>query len=539
MAESEKGTLNTRKTPQWWENAVIYQIYPQAFCNGDIAGIISKLDYLANLGVDAVWLCPLYPSPGRDNGYDISDYDGIAPKFGTMDDFKRLVKEAHVRNIRVIIDLVLNHTSNQHPWFSEACADANSPKRGYYIWRGGQKNGAKPPNNWGALFGGSAWSKAGEQYYLGLFSPYQPDLNWANSALRRELYAMARRWLALGVDGFRLDVITLIAKPGDFPDGETGENGYYDPRGRIAANPLLFEYLREFRQALAGYDIVTVGEASAADLELADKLTDPSEPLLDMVFSFEHMDIDGGETFKWNDRAIALPALRRVMAKWQTGGAALGLFWNNHDQPRMLSRMLRGEAAPGLKERFAKTLACCLHLMRGVPFIYQGEEIGMENGRFGGVEELRDVEAINAFYEHTKSGRFTEAEMMRLINLKGRDTARTPVDWGFAEEQLQRDGSVFSFYRELIQLRHKYDVVVNGRYAPYDTGEGNIFAYTRETDEEQLFVCCNFSEEEIALPIPNGFAVPLISNNSGRYAQTGVLAGFECAALYAAKPSVA
>ncbi|MDR1293073.1 MAG: alpha-glucosidase [Clostridiales Family XIII bacterium] len=521
---------------RWWKESVVYQIYPQSFCDGngdgvgDIPGIISKLDYLAGLGVDVLWLSPIYPSPGYDSGYDISDYEAIDPRYGGMEDFERLVAQAHARGLRLIIDLVVNHTSNEHPWFKAACSGKNDPKRDYYIWNNPAPGGG-PPNNWGALFGGPAWTldeKSG-QYYLHLFSPKQPELNWENPQLRREIYAMMRRWLSRGVDGFRMDVISLIAKPDDFSDGPAGPGGYFDPRARAAANPKVHEYLREMRrEALAGRDVMTVGEASAATLEDARRLTNPRGDELDMVFQFEHMDLDGGETFKWNDRGIPLPRLKSVMAKWQEGLAHRGwnaLFWNNHDQPRMISRL--GDEGEW-REASAKMLAVCLHMMQGTPYVYQGEELGMTNMRFTSPEQLRDSESLSAYRRYVRDGDIPEGDMLRYISMKSRDNARTPMQWsaapgaGFtraapwmginpnyreinAEEQLGRRGSVLNFYKELIRLRRAYPIVVYGDFVPYAPDDPRVFAYLRVLDGETLFVCCNFSAERLGFAPPDGF----------------------------------
>jgi oligo-1,6-glucosidase len=544
---------------------VVYQIYPKSFHDsdgdgvGDLRGIIGKLDYLSQLGVDVLWLSPIFPSPGYDNGYDISDYDAIDPVYGSMDDFDELLTRAHALGLRVLLDMVVNHSSSRHPWFTDA--RCGGPGRDYYIWRDGRgPRGEAPPNNWGALFGGPAWTREGPngQYYLHLFSPEQPDLNWRSDALRRELYAMMRRWLARGVDGFRLDVVSLISKPDDYSDGPVGPSGYFDPRPRIANGPRVHEYLRELRaRALAGYDTMTVGEASAVTLDEARRYTDPDGNELDMVFQFEHMDLDGGETFKWNDRVIPLPALKRVIAKWQLGMEGRGwnaLFWNNHDQPRMLSR-LGDEGAH--RERSAKLLATCLHMLKGTPFIYQGEELGMTNMRFTSPEQLRDAESIDAYRRHTASGAFTREEMLRYISLKSRDNARTPMQWeagegaGFtagrpwmdinpnhrhinAAEQIPRRNSVLAHYRALIALRRRHDIIVYGTYAPLALDDEHIFAYTRSLGGQTLLVCCNFSAQARRFAPPPALrnAVCLLTNvDDSLYTKTGELAPYEAVIL--------
>ena len=551
---------------RWWKECVFYQVYPQSFCDsdgdgiGDLGGIIGKLDYLHWLGVGALWICPIYPSPGYDNGYDVSDYEAIDAKYGTMDDFNRLVDEAHKREIRIIIDLVLNHTSEEHPWFRESISRPDGPYRDFYIWRPGSPGGG-PPNNWGALFGGPAWTQGPDgQYYLHLFSPQQPDLNWHNPLLRQQLYAMMRRWLDRGVDGFRMDVISLIAKPQEMPDGPVGPTGYCDPRALMAANPLLHTYLREMRrEALAGADVVTVGEAAAVSLEQARVLTCPDGSELDMLFQFEHMDLDGGETFKWTDRSIELTGLKTVMDRWQRGLDQQGwnaLFWNNHDQPRMISRM----GHEGFyREASAKMLATCLHMMKGTPFVFQGEELGMTNMPFTGPEQLRDNESIDAFRFYTQSGAISEEDMMRYIGLKSRDNARTPMQWdscpgaGFTDsrpwmdinpnhaeinalEQYLRNDSVLAFYRRLIALRQQYPVIVDGSFELYAPDDPHIFAYFRRSGTQTLLVCCNFSDNSRAFPPPRRFlgsgVRQLLGNmeNTG-YPANGILAPFESVIL--------
>lgn len=552
---------------KWWKESVVYQIYPQSFCDGngdgigDIPGIIGKLDYLAGLGVDVLWLSPIYPSPGYDNGYDVSDYEAIDPRYGTMADFEHLLAEAHARGLRVIIDLVVNHTSSAHPWFTAAIEGPQNPKRDYYIWRDPAPGGG-PPNNWGALFGGPAWTldKNSGQYYLHLFSPQQPDLNWENPRLRQEVYAMMRRWLAKGVDGFRMDVISLIAKPGDLSSGEPGPSGYFDPRARIAANPQVHQYLREMRrEALSGHDVMTVGEAAATTLLEARRFSNPDGSELDMVFQFEHMDLDGGETFKWTDRTIPLAGLKRVMAKWQQGLSHTGwnaLFWNNHDQPRMLSRL--GDEGEW-REASAKMLACCLHMLQGTPFIYQGEELGMTNMAFTDVAQLRDSESQNAYQRYVSGGKISKADMLRFISLKSRDNARTPMQWsatpgaGFstvqpwmplnpnyatinAEEQLTRGDSVLAYYRQLIALRRSHPVIVYGEFAPYALDAPGVFAYTRTLGTQTLLVCCNFTAEAVHFPPPLDFMGPdtqlLLSNHEeGTHPATARLAPYEAVVL--------
>ena len=549
---------------KWWKECIFYEIYPKSFCDsngdgiGDIRGIIGKLDYLQKLGVGALWICPMYPSPGYDNGYDISDYDSIDPVFGTMADFDELVKETHARGMRLVIDLVVNHSSDQHPWFQKALKDPGCPERDYYIWRDAKADGSAP-NNWGALFGGSAWTqdeKSG-QYRLGLFSPRQPDLNWANPALREEVYAVMECWIARGVDGFRMDVISLIAKPEDYSDLPVGKSGYADPRAQAAANPKLHEYLREmYQRVFFGRDLVALGEGSAVGLENAAKLTGPDSRELDMLFQFEHMDLDGGETFKWNSEKIPLRGLKTVMEKWQKGLRGKGwnaLFFDNHDQPRMLSRL--GDEGP-YREASAKMLAVCLMMMQGTPFLYQGDELGMTNTRFDSPDELRDSESLNAFAKYTADGGICREDMLRYISLKSRDNARTPMQWndganaGFttgepwmkinpnytlinAQEQEDRADSALHFTRELIALRKEHPAVREGTFELYRRDDPDVFSYLRSTEEETLLVCCNFTGEAKLFPPPeNGRWRMLLDNDpESIYTKDGMLAPFEAAIL--------
>lgn len=553
---------------EWWKESVAYQIYPKSFCDGngdgigDICGIISKLDYLAGLGVDVIWISPMYPSPGYDNGYDISDYESIDPCYGSMEEFETLLKEAHARKLKVIIDLVVNHSSDRHPWFLNALEGRDAPMREYYIWKDAAPDGG-PPNNWGALFGGPAWTwdaKSG-QYYLNLFSSHQPDLNWENPSLRQEIYGMMRRWLDKGVDGFRMDVISLIAKTDDLPDGPVGLSGYHDPRAGIAANPRVHEYLQEMqREVLAGRNAMTVGEASATTLENAARFSNKDGSELNMVFQFEHMDLDGGETFKWNDRTIPLAGLKKVITKWQTGLYGRGWnapFWDNHDQPRMLSRM--GDEGEW-RETSAKMLAACLLMLQGTPFIFQGDELGMTNIRFSDAAQLRDSESCNAYERYTGDGTFTPKQMLHYISLKSRDTARIPMQWsgergaGFtvgkpwmdihpnhtylnAKEQEGRTDSVLSFYKELIKIRHQYQVTVYGRYEPFELENENVFAYLRIWEGEMLFVCCNFAPQTVAFPVPEQFQASdtqcLLRNiRQGTYPKEACLMPYESVILF-------
>lgn len=518
----------------WWKESVVYQIYPRSFCDsngdgiGDLNGITGKLEYLKELGVDVIWLSPVYQSPNDDNGYDISDYQAIMREFGTMEDYDRMLEKAHSLGIKIMMDLVVNHTSDEHPWFVESRKSMDNPYRDYYIWRDA-KDG-KEPNNWGGCFGGPAWKydEGTKQYYLHLFSEKQPDLNWENPRVRKEVFDMMNWWCKKGIDGFRMDVISLISKPEGLPDGSVGESGYGDPG--CANGPHVHEYLQEMnREVLSKYDLITVGECSGVTVEEAKKYASSSGKELNMVFQFEHMDLDGGEHFKWNLRKIPLTDLKRVMSKWQTelaGKAWNSLYWCNHDQPRMLSRM--GNTSPQYREISAKMLGTCLHMMQGTPYIYQGEELGMTNYPFTSLEEFRDIESINAYHELTEKGIIEPEEMFRFISYKGRDNARTPMQWddspqaGFttgtpwivvnpnyteinAKEQMGRESSVFHYYKKMISLRKEYDIIVYGDYELLLPESEELYVYMRSYGSERLLVVCNFTEEEQTYEVPEMF----------------------------------
>ena len=520
----------------WWKEAVVYQIYPRSFNDsngdgiGDLNGITEKMDYLKKLGIDVIWMSPVYESPNDDNGYDISNYRGIMKDFGTMEDFDRMLAAAHERGIRIVMDLVVNHTSDEHPWFVESRKSKDNPYRDYYIWREG-KNG-KEPNNWGSCFSGSAWEYDGQtdMYFLHLFSRKQPDLNWDNPKVRDEVFDMMDWWCRKGIDGFRMDVISLISKVPGLPDGEVGKNGYGDYGPYVCNGPHVHEYLQEMnRRVLSRYDLLTVGECSGVTVEEAKKYASLDGKELNMVFQFEHMDLDGGETFKWNERKIKLTELKQVLTKWQTslaGKAWNSLYWCNHDQPRMLSRM--GNDSPEYREVSAKMLATCLHMMQGTPYVYQGEELGMTNVPFRTLEDFRDIESINAYHELVGQGVFDSDTMMRYLRYKSRDNARTPMQWddsenaGFTEgtpwimvnpnyteinarEELGREDSVFYYYQNLIRLRHENPVIVYGDYELLMPEDESLYVYTRTLDNEKLLVICNFTEEIRKMQLPEEF----------------------------------
>lgn len=521
----------------WWKESVVYQIYPRSFCDsngdgiGDLQGIAGKLEYLMELGIDVIWLSPVYQSPNDDNGYDISDYRAIMEEFGTMDDFGRMLDRAHHLGIKIMMDLVVNHTSDEHAWFIESRKSKDNPYRDYYIWRDG-KDGTEP-NNWGSCFGGSAWKydETSDQYYLHLFSPKQPDLNWDNPQVRREVFDMMNWWCEKGIDGFRMDVISLISKVPGLPDGETGKSGYGDFGPYCANGPHVHEYLQEMNhEVLSRYDLITVGECSGVTVDEAKRYASSSGKELNMVFQFEHMDLDGGESFKWNHKKINLTDLKQTMSRWQTeleGKAWNSLYWCNHDQPRFLSRM--GNDSPKYREVSAKMLATCLHMMQGTPYIYQGEELGMTNYPFTSLDEFRDIESINAYHELTEKGILSPEDMFDYISYKGRDNARTPMQWddsenaGFttgtpwipvnpnyrevnAKEQMNRESSVFHYYKKLIALRKQYEIIVYGSYELLLPDSEEIYAYTRTLEDEKLLVICNFTENEVVYDVPEEFS---------------------------------
>lgn len=532
----------------WWKKSVVYQIYPRSFCDsdgdgiGDLNGITGKLDYLKELGADVIWLSPLYESPNDDNGYDISDYQAVMKDFGTMADFDRMLEEIHARGMKLVMDLVVNHTSDEHPWFQESRKGKDNPYRDYYIWK--KPKEGKEPNNWGSCFGGPAWEyeESSGEYYLHLFSVKQPDLNWENPQVRREVYRMMNWWLDKGVDGFRMDVISLISKDPDFPDGPAGITGYA-AFNYCANGPRVHEYLQEMRrEVLDGRDTITVGECSGVTLEEALKYASCDGKELSMVFQFEHVDLDFDEKGnKWTDRKCRLTELKEVLSRWQTGlyGRAWNsLFWCNHDQPRVVSRF--GNDSPEYREVSAKMLAVCLHMMQGTPYIYQGEELGMTNVPFKGIADFRDLDSINAYWELTGKGIFKEEEMLRFLRYKSRDNARTPMQWdaspnaGFTEgepwimvnpnygeinaaDQIGREDSVFSFYKELVKLRKEKPVIVNGEYRLLDPESEDVFVYERSFHEEHLLVVCSFAEKELLWRLPEEMAGQAAKRVIGNY----------------------
>lgn len=518
----------------WWKESVVYQIYPRSFCDsngdgiGDLGGITEKMDYLKELGIDVIWLSPVYESPNDDNGYDISNYQGIMKEFGTMEDFDRMLDAAHTHGIRIVMDLVVNHTSDEHPWFIESRKSKDNPYRNYYIWKD-PKDG-DVPNNWGSCFGGSAWKydETTQMYFLHMFSQKQPDLNWENDTVRSEVFQMMDWWCQKGIDGFRMDVISMISKDQNFPDGQLKETGYGDYGPYVCNGPRVHEYLQEMNQkVLSKYDLLTVGECAGVTVDEAKKYANLEGSELNMVFQFEHMDLDGGETFKWNEQKICLTDLKATLSKWQNelyGKAWNSLYWCNHDQPRIVSRL--GNDSDKYREISAKMLATCLHMMQGTPYIYQGEELGMTNVPFQSLDDFRDIESINAYHEYTQSGQIAPEDMMRYLRYKSRDNARTPMQWnntanaGFttgtpwimvnpnypkinAKEQVERSDSIFHYYQKLIKLRKAHEIIVYGSYQLLLPDDPSLYVYTRELAEEKLLVICNFTDTRQSFTLPS------------------------------------
>lgn len=541
---------------RWWKESVVYQIYPRSFNDsngdgiGDLNGITEKLDYLKELGIDVIWLSPVYQSPNDDNGYDISDYRKIMKEFGTMEDFDRMLSAAHDRKIKIVMDLVVNHTSDEHPWFVESRKSKDNPYRDYYIWRPA-KDG-KEPNNWGSCFSGSAWKydPETEMYFLHLFSKKQPDLNWDNPKVRDEVFDMMNWWLDKGVDGFRMDVISLISKDQSFPDGTPGINGYAS-FNEPANGPHVHEYLQEMRRrVLDGRDTLTVGECSGVTLEEAKKYARNDGRELNMVFQFEHMDVDADGSNKWSDKKMDLRDLKEILTRWEKGledTAWNSLFWENHDQPRSVSRF--GNDVE-YREASAKMLATCLHMMQGTPYIYQGEELGMTNVPFQDISDFRDLDSINAYHELTGQGVFSEEEMMRYLCYKSRDNARTPFQWddsenaGFttgtpwimvnpnyteinAAEQRNRKDSVFQYYKELIRLRKTNDIIVYGTYDLLLPDDKELYVYERKLGEKRLLVICNFYGNRRIFTLPEGWDADRLSVMIGNYSDRPVGAEME------------
>jgi trehalose-6-phosphate hydrolase len=531
----------------WWKKAVVYQIYVKSFKDttgnglGDLWGVIEKLDYLKELGVDAIWLTPIYESPQKDNGYDISDYYRINPDYGTMETFEALICKAHRRDIKIIMDLVVNHTSTEHPWFKEASSSRTNPYRDFYIWKDG--NNGREPNNWQSKFGGNAWQydEKTDQYYLHLFDVTQADLNWENPVVRDNVYQMMDFWLKKGIDGFRLDVINLISKDQGFPN-DSMENPSADGRRFYTDGPRIHEYLKEMHARVFSQkpDLLLVGEMSSTSIENCVRYSNPQEQELNMVFSFHHLKVDYKDGNKWDVAAFDFMKLKKVLSEWQYGmGQGDGwnaLFWCNHDQPRVVSRF--GDDRVYHKES-AKMLATVIHLLQGTPYIYQGEEIGMTNAYFDSISDYRDIESLNA-YHHLKALGKSDAEVLAVLQQKSRDNARIPMQWsdedhaGFtsgtpwirvssgykqinAADALKDKDSIFYHYQKLAQLRKEYDVIAYGNFELILADHSQIFAYVRRYVNDTLLVISNFYGETVQCTLPHSISTAgtpqlLISN---------------------------
>jgi oligo-1,6-glucosidase len=523
---------------EWWRSAVVYQVYPRSFADGDgdgvgdLAGIRARLDHLADLGVDVLWLSPIYPSPQADNGYDISDYQDVDPLFGSLADLDALLAAVHERGMRLVMDLVVNHTSDQHPWFVESRSSTDNPKRDWYWWRPPRAGGA-PPTNWESFFSGSTWEldPATGEYYLHLFARQQPDLNWENPQVRRAVHTMMRWWLDRGVDGFRMDVVNLLSKAvgpdGALPDGPVREGHVFGSAFEfVNCGPRIHEFLAEMhREVFAARPgtFLTVGEMPGVTLEHARLFTDPARREVDMVFQFEHVQLDQGAT-KWDVRPLDLRALKATMARWQDGLAEVGwnsLYWNNHDQPRAVSRF--GCDAAEHRVASAKLLGTVLHLHRGTPYVYQGEELGMTNTVFADLADFRDVESVN-FAAFAAGAGLDPGTTLAALRTMSRDNARTPVQWdagphaGFttgtpwipvnpnhteinAADQWADPGSVLHHYRALIALRHTEPAVVHGDFTMLVPDHPTVYAFTRRHEGTTLLVLANFSDAPVAVPL--------------------------------------
>ena len=545
----------------WWKEAVIYQIYPRSFQDsngdgiGDLNGVTMRLDYLKKLGIDVIWLSPVYKSPNDDNGYDISDYRDIMTEFGTMEDFDRMLAAAHERGIKIVMDLVVNHTSDEHKWFIESRKSKDNPYRDYYIWKD-PKDGHEP-TNWGSNFSGSAWKfdETTGQYFLHLFSEKQPDLNWENPKVRDAVYDMMTWWCDKGIDGFRMDVISMISKVQSYPDGELFDGVYGNANPYVCNGPRVHEFLQEMnRRVLSRYDIMTVGEAAGVTVEEAKRYANNEGTELGMVFHFEHTDGSSNSESvigKWTVNPPRLTYVRGILNKWQTeleGKAWGSLYWDNHDQPRAVSRF--GNDSKEWRELSAKMLATVLHMQKGTPYIYQGEEFGMTNMHFTSIDDCRDIEEINAYQQYVTDHKLVDAEtMLRCFDTIARDNARTPVQWdasanaGFttgtpwikvnpnyteinAEAALADPNSVFYYYQKLISLRHTTPIIVYGTFRPLLPDSEVLYAYEREMDGKVLTVAANWTDREQECTLFDDLeGEELISNYDSH--RTGILQPYE------------
>ena len=531
----------------WWKEAVVYQVYPRSFADsngdgiGDIAGITSHLDYLKELGIDVIWLSPVYKSPNDDNGYDISDYRDIMTEFGTMEDFDRMLKEAHNRGIKIVMDLVVNHTSDEHKWFIESRSSKDNPYRDYYIWK--EPKDGKAPNNWQSCFSGPAWEfdeKTG-MYYLHCFSKKQPDLNWENPKVRDEVFDMMDWWCQKGIDGFRMDVISMISKDPAYPDGPVTDGLYGDLNPFVCNGPHVHDYLKEMnRRVLSKYDIMTVGEAAGVTIDEAKKYANSEGTELGMVFHFEHTDLTKSENSvvgKWGYSHPKMTSIREILNKWQTeleGKAWGSLYWDNHDQPRAVSRFG--------------------NMMKGTPYIYQGEELGMTNTHFASVKDCRDIEEINAYKQYvTDNAIASPEEMLKCFDAVARDNARTPMQWddtenaGFTKgnpwipvnsnykeintvKALEDRDSVFYYYQKLIRLRHENPVIVYGIFRPLMEESDTVYAYERELEGKRLIVACNWTEKDQACTLFDDLSGDELISNYKEH-EKGILKPYEARAV--------
>ncbi|MDD3213119.1 MAG: alpha-glucosidase [Eubacteriales bacterium] len=541
MKNEQNADVREKRT--WWKEAVAYQVYPRSFQDsngdgvGDLNGITARLPYIRSLGADVIWLSPVYQSPNRDNGYDISDYRAIMKEFGTMEDFDRMLGTAHELGLRIVMDLVVNHTSDQHAWFVESRSSLTNPHRDYYIWREGV-NGAEP-NNWGACFGGPAWAydPATAMYYLHMFAKEQPDLNWENERVRADVYDMMRWWCDKGIDGFRMDVISMLSKDQRFGNATMGAGLYADPAALVLNGPREHEFLQEMhREVLSRYDLMTVGETPGVTTEEAKKYAGFDAGELNMVFQFEHMDVGSGRLGKWTTKRFPLPELRAVLSRWQTeleGKAWNSLYWGNHDQPRAVSRF--GCDREEYRALSAKMLATCEFMLKGTPFIYQGEELGMTNAGFTDLSDYRDLESINMFRELTENGLIEPEEMMECLRLRSRDNCRTPMQWdgganaGFttgtpwikvnpnhaqinAATEANDPDSVLNYYKQVIRIRKQNEAAVYGWYELVDAEIDELWVFRRHGERQELLVACNFGAETQSLPMAPRDGELLIGN---------------------------
>lgn len=540
--------LTNNNDRNWWKNSVVYQIYPRSFMDsnddgiGDLQGIISKLDYLKDLGVDVIWLSPCYESPNDDNGYDISDYQGIMKEFGSMNDWEQMIEQMHIRGIKLIMDLVVNHTSDEHKWFKESRKSKDNEYREYYIWRKGKKD--REPNNWTSFFGGSAWQydEVTDEYYLHLFSKKQPDLNWENEKLRQEIYDMMSWWLKKGVDGFRMDVINVISKTEGLPSAGD-ENEYTSGEEYFINGPRVHEFLQEMNEKVfSKYNILTVGETINITTDDAIMYTDENRDELNMLFSFELVDIDNGNGGKWDRRPFNMPKFKEVIVKWQNALSNVGwnsLFLNNHDMARLVSRFGNDTE---YRIESAKMFATVMHLLKGTPYIYQGEEIGMTNVKFDTISDYRDIETLNFYNENSRIG-VDEEKIMGMIHMSSRDNARTPMQWdssknaGFTsgipwikvnsnyheinvENSNNDSNSILSYYKELIAFRKNNTIVVHGDFTEIACDNDNVFAYTRKYNDETLVIISNSCQKEVVTKLSldkNWLTYEVVLNNYNEY----------------------